>query len=169
MLLPLPKPRLLRFNLLRELLPQRFFLLLEFRVIPVPRLGLAEFARLHLLLAVMLVVEFFGGGDEVEHVRADEEGAELFMVAVVLILDCRKYSVRGDGNERRRERTFGDTPDVLAAFDDAAVRGTNIFCGTDDGERDGVEEHVSVLCVLFVVQRRRVDADALGIDDFPHL
>ena len=95
MLLPLPKPRLLRLDLLRKLLPQALLFLLELGVVAVTRLGFAEFAGLHLLLAVVLVVKFFGCGDEVEHVRADEEGAEFLEVAVVLVLDCLVVWVSG--------------------------------------------------------------------------
>lgn len=59
---------------------------------------------------------------------------------------------------------YSDGP--LRSFDDTAVRGMNVLCGPDDGERDGVEQHVSMLGVLFVVQRS-VDADTLCIDDLP--
>ena len=85
------------------------------------------------------------------------------------------YKVKGKAEKGGRkekkdaERTFSNTPDVLASFDDAAVRGTNVLCGTDDREWDGAEQHVSVLSVLLVVQRGRIDADALCIDDLPDL
>lgn len=56
-LLPLPEPRLLRLDLLGELLPQLLLLLLEFGVVQLLDLGLAEFARLHLCLPVVLVMK----------------------------------------------------------------------------------------------------------------
>ena len=88
MLLPLPKPRLLRLDLLRELLPQLLLLLLELGVVQLLDFRFPELARLHLRLAVVLVVELLRGRDEVEHVRADEQGAQFFEVAVVLVFDC---------------------------------------------------------------------------------
>jgi hypothetical protein len=90
MLLPLPKPGFFRLNLLREPLPQHLFLLLELGVVELLNLRLAKLARLHLLLAVSLVVAVLGRGDEVEHVSADEERAKLLEVAVLFILDYRQ-------------------------------------------------------------------------------
>ena len=65
--------------------------------------------------------------------------------------------------------TFGDTPDVLAAFDDTAVGGTDVLGRADDGEGDGIEEHVGVLGVFLIVKRGSVDTDALRINNFPDL
>ncbi len=56
-LLPLPEARLLRLDLLREPLAERLLLLLELRVLELARLLLPEFARLHLRLPVVLVVQ----------------------------------------------------------------------------------------------------------------
>ena len=87
MLLPLPEPRLLRLDLFREPLPESLLFFLELGVLELPGLLLARLAHLHLSVTVVLVVELFRRGDEVEHVRADEEGAEFAEVAVVLVLD----------------------------------------------------------------------------------
>ena len=65
--------------------------------------------------------------------------------------------------------TFGDTPDVLAAFDDTAVGGTDVLGRADDREGDGIEEHVGVLGVFLIVERGSVDTDALRINNFPDL
>lgn len=87
MLLPLPKPRLLQLDLLREPLPQPLLLLLKLRVVYLPHLGLPKLTRLHLSLAIRLVVTFFGRVDQVEHVRSDKERPELAEVAVGLVVD----------------------------------------------------------------------------------
>ena len=87
MLLPLPEPGLLRLDLLGEALPESLLLLLELGVLELAGLLLARLAHLHLRVAVVLVVELLSRRDEVEHVSADEEGAELAEVAVVLVLD----------------------------------------------------------------------------------
>lgn len=93
MLLPLPEAGLLRLDLLREALPELLLFLLELGVVELLDLAFAILARLHLLLAVVLVVRLFGGGDKVQHVGADEERAQLAEIAVVLILDCRAGKV----------------------------------------------------------------------------
>jgi hypothetical protein len=87
MLFPLPKPRLLSLDLLREPLPQLLLLLLELRVIQLLHLWLAELPRLHLLLPVVLVVGVLRCADEVQHVRPDEERAELAEITVILVLN----------------------------------------------------------------------------------
>ena len=73
MLLPLPEPRLLGLDLLREALAKRLLFLLELGVVELLHLRLAELARLHLLLPVVLVVQLLSRGDQVEHVRPDQE------------------------------------------------------------------------------------------------
>jgi hypothetical protein len=87
MLFPLPEPRFLQLDLLRKPLPQQFLLFLELGVIQLLDLCFPEFTRLHLRLAVGFVVRFFGGGDEVEHVYAEEEGSEFAEITVVLVVD----------------------------------------------------------------------------------
>jgi len=86
-LFPLSESGFLGLDLLCELLPQLFFLLLELGVVELFGLGLAEFAGLHLCLSVVLVVEVLRCRDEVKHVRSDEQRAQLFEVTVVLVLD----------------------------------------------------------------------------------
>ena len=87
-LLPLPEAGLLGLDLLGEALAERLFLLLELRVLELPRLGLAGLARLHLALAVVLIVDLLRRRDEVEHVRPDQQRAQLTEIAVVLVLNC---------------------------------------------------------------------------------
>ena len=86
-LFPLPESRFFRLDLLSETFTQLFFLFLELGVLELPGLLLARLAHLHLSVAVVLVVELFRRGDEVKHVRTDEERAEFAEVAVVLVLD----------------------------------------------------------------------------------
>ena len=89
MLLPLPEPRLLGLDLLREPLAESLLFLLELRVLELARLLLPELAHLHLRLPVVLVVQLLGRRDQVQHVRADQERTQLAEVAVVLVLNCR--------------------------------------------------------------------------------
>ena len=81
-------------------------------VIPDPRLGLAEFAGLHWLLAVVLVVEFFGSGDEVENVGADEEQAEFYLFKVAVVLDCRFVPVSSVCTVGKRKHIPSATPQM---------------------------------------------------------
>lgn len=67
-------------------------------------------------------------------------------------------------------RTLGHAPEVFAALDDAAVGGLDVLRGADDGEGDGVLEDARVVGALVVrLDRRGVDADALGSNDLPNL
>lgn len=90
MLLPLAETGFLGLDLLSEALAESLFLLLELGVVELLDLRLAELARLHLLLAVVLVVQLLRRRYEVEHVRADQQRAELAEVAVVFVLDCKE-------------------------------------------------------------------------------
>lgn len=87
MLLPLSKSSFLHLDLLRKPLSQQLFLFLELGVVELLDLGLAKFARLHLGLTVQLVVRLFGGGDQVEHVHAEEQRTEFSEIAVILVVD----------------------------------------------------------------------------------
>ena len=89
-LFPLPEPRLLRLDLLREPLPERLLLLLELRVLELARLLLSELAHLHLRLAIVFVVQLLRCADEIQHMCANEEGAELAEVAVILVFNYTK-------------------------------------------------------------------------------
>lgn len=86
-LFPLPESGLLRLDLLCEPLAQALLFLLELRVVQLLDLGLAELASLHLLLAVVLVVQLLGSVDKIKHVGADQEGTELLEVTVILIFN----------------------------------------------------------------------------------
>ena len=104
LLLPLSESLLLDLDLLGEsLLRRALFLFLELGVVQLSWSSLAELAGLHLLGAVCLVVRFFGGVDEIQHVGSNQDGAELLEVAVVLVLN------------------LCNTPRVLATLDDAPV------------------------------------------------
>lgn len=72
MLLPLPEPRLFQFDLLGEPLSQHLLLFLVFWIINLPDFWFSKLSRLHLSETVRFVMVLLGGGDEVEHVRADE-------------------------------------------------------------------------------------------------
>jgi len=87
MLFPLPKPRLLRLDLLCKPLPQLLFLFLELRVVQLLHLRLTELARLHLLLPVILVVRVLTRRDKVQHVCPDQQRPQLLEVAMILVLD----------------------------------------------------------------------------------
>lgn len=86
-LFPLSEPRFLGLDLLGEPLPELLFLLLELGVVELLHLGLAKLAGLHLLLAVVLIVQLLRRGDEVEHVGANKKRTKLFEVAMVLVFD----------------------------------------------------------------------------------
>lgn len=105
LLLPLPESLLLDLDLLGETLAQLLLFLLELGVVELSWPGLAKLPRLHLLRAVGLVVSLFRGVDQIQHVRTDQDGAQLLEVAVVLVLD------------------LGNAPSVLATFDGAPVGG----------------------------------------------
>lgn len=84
----------------------------------------------------------FRSGDEVEHVGADEQRTKLLEVAVLLVLDCCRggewiSSSRRMREGRRARRTLGDSPEVLATLDGAAVGGGDILGRSDDGEGHG--------------------------------
>lgn len=149
LLLPLSEPVLLNLDLLRKPLSQRLFLLLELRVIKLARSRLAEFASFHLLGAVSFIVRFLGGVDEIQHMSSDQNRAQLLEVAVVFVLD------------------FCYAPAVLAALDNAAVGGLDIFLGSDHGEWHGCHEGSGMLGSGLVVLLNRwcVDFDALGLND----
>lgn len=87
MLFPLPETSLLGLDLLGEALAERLFFLLELRVVRLLDASLARLASLHLFQAVVLIVLFLGSVDEVEHVGADEQGAELAEIAMGFVLN----------------------------------------------------------------------------------
>ena len=153
LLLPLAEALLLDLDLLGKALAERLLLLLELGVVQLPGTGLAELAGLHLLSTVGLVVQLLGGVDEVEHVGADEDGAELLEIAVVLVLH------------------LSNSPGVLATLDDAAIAGLNILLGTDDSKRHGVHKATRVLSgsLIVLLDRGLVDLDVLGLNDGDNL
>lgn len=93
MLLPLPEPALLQFDLLGESLSQHFLLFLELWVVDLLYFCFSEFTSLHLGQSVRLVVRLLGRSNEIEHVCSNQEGSEFLEIAVILVLDC-KYQLR---------------------------------------------------------------------------
>lgn len=114
--LPLTETGLFLLDLLGKGQTQTFLLLLVLRVLVLLLLCLAKLAGLHLDLAVVFVVQVFGGVDQVVHMRANQEVAELLKVTVVFIFD------------------LGTAPGVLTALDAALVSCDNIFGRANHGE-----------------------------------
>ena len=100
MLFPLPEPRFLKLDLLRESLTQQLLFFLEFGVVQLLDLCLAKLARLHLRLAVRFIVRFFGRRYQVEHVHAQQEGTEFTEIAVGFVVDCERRAVRPNPHDR---------------------------------------------------------------------
>jgi hypothetical protein len=69
----LPEASLLGLDLFGEPPAKLFLLLLELGVVELLYFALAILARLHLLLAVVLVVALLSSRNEVEHECADEQ------------------------------------------------------------------------------------------------
>lgn len=153
LLLPGPESLLFNLDLLGEALPESLFLLLELGVVQLARSCLAEFASLHLLTTVCLVVVLFGCVDQVEHVGANENSTQLLEIAVILVLD------------------LGNTPCVLATLDGAAVGSGDILFATDDGEGHGVDEGLGVLHggLVILLEWWSVDLNALSVNDTAYL
>jgi hypothetical protein len=153
LLLPGTEALLLDLDLLCETLAQSLFLLLKLGVIKLAWPGFAELAGLHLLCAVGLVVVLLCGVDQVKHVGADQYGAQLLEVAVLLVLN------------------LSDTPGVLSTLHAATVGSGDVLLGTNDGEWHGSDEGLSVSEGGFVIffEGRRVDLDALSLDDVADL
>lgn len=153
LLLPLAEALLLDLDLLGEALAQGLLFLLELGVVELAWPGLAELAGLHLLGTVGLVVRFFGGVNEVEHVGADQDRAELLEIAVVLVLH------------------LGNTPGVLTTLDNTAVVGLDVLLGTDDGERHGSHKAAGVgsSVLIILLDGWGVNLDALGLNNSANL
>lgn len=153
LLLPLSEPLLLDLDLFCETFSERLFLFLELWLVQLARSGLSEFTCLHLLRPVSLVVLLLGGCDEIKHVVANQDGAELLEIAVLLVLN------------------LSNTPGVLTALDDAAVGGLDVLLGTDDGERHGGDECAGVGSGVLVVLLNwwLIDLDTLSFNDISDL
>ena len=87
MLLPLPEPAFLQFDLFGKPLPEHLLFLFELWVVDLLDFWFSEFTSFHLGKSVGLVVRLFGGGDQVEHVHAEEQRTEFSEVAVILVVD----------------------------------------------------------------------------------
>lgn len=68
-------------------------------------------------------------------------------------------------------RTFGDTPEILATFDDATVVRGDVLSATDDRERHDCMHRAGVLCALLVVfvYGWLVDLDTLCVNRLTNL
>lgn len=172
MLFPLPEASLFRLDLLREALPELLLFLLELGVVELLNLAFAVLTSFHLLLAVVLVVRLFGGGDKVQHVGANKKGAQLAEIAVVLVLDCNTelmslMKVLGSDEIL----TFGDTPKVFTSLDNSPIRSLNILGGADDGERNRVQEELSMLSggLILRIHGRLINMDVLRSNDIANL
>lgn len=153
LLLPLPEALFLDLDLFRESLPKLLFFLLELGVIQLPWSCLAELSGLHLLSAVCLVVVLLSSVDQIKHVCADKNGAQLLKVAVLLILN------------------LCDTPGVLTSLDGATVWSADVPLGSYHGEWHGSNQATSVLQASLIVflERWGVDLDALSLNDISDL
>lgn len=153
LLLPLSETLLLDLDLLGEALSEGLLLLLELGVVELSGTGLAEFAGLHLLRTVGLVVQLLGGVDEVEHVCSDQDGAELLEIAVVLVLD------------------LSNTPRVLATLNNAAITSLDILLGANHSEGHGVHKAAGVLGsgLIVLLDRGLVNLNVLGLNDRDNL
>lgn len=149
LLFPLSEALLLDLDLLSESLSQSLLLFLELGVVELPGSSLAEFASLHLLCSVGLIVKLLSGVDKIEHVGADQDGSQLLEVAVVFILD------------------LSNTPGVLTTLDDAAIAGLDVLLRADNGKRHSGHKATRVLgsSLVILLDRGLVDLDVLGLDD----
>lgn len=153
LLFPSSESLFLDLDLLCEPLSERLFLLFELGVVQLSWSRLAEFASLHLLSAIHLVVVLLGRVNQVKHVVADENRSKLLEVAVLLVFD------------------LCDTPCVLTALDAASVSGLDVLLGSYNGEWHGVDELAGVLehGLVIVLERWRVDLDALCLYNCSYL
>lgn len=149
LLLPLSKSLFLDLDLLGKALAQCLFFLLELGIVQFAGTGFAELAGLHLLSAVSLVVQLFGGVNKIQHVGSDQDRSQLLEVAVVFILN------------------FGNTPGVLTTLDDATIAGLDVLLRTNDGEGHSSQKASGVLSgsLIVLLDRRLIDLDVLGLND----
>ena len=94
-----------------------------------------------------------GSVNEIKHVRADQDCAELLEVAMLFVFN------------------LSDTPSILPALSCATIGGLDIFLRANDGERHGCDETAGVLQtgVIIFLKRWLVDLDALGLNDTSYL
>ena len=73
--------------------------------------------------------------------------------------------------KQRIEHTLSNTPEIFSSLYNAAIWGLNVLRAANDGERHCVCENASVLRarLVFGVNGRLIDADALSNDDLPNL
>lgn len=153
LLLPLSESLFLDLDLLGKALAQAFFFLLELGVVQLAWSCLSKLPCFHLLGAIGFVVRLLGGVDEIKHVGADEDGAELLKIAMVLVLD------------------LGDTPGILTALDDLALVVLHVLLRANNREWHGGHQAAGVGSGVLVVLLYwwLIDLDALGGDDSTNL
>jgi len=84
--------------------------------------------------------------------------------------EATSFRSRSYGEENARH-TFCDSPKVLPSLDNTTISGSNIFSGSDNGERHGVEKHSGVFSSGFVIgiDGGLVNPDALSSDHLANL
>jgi len=87
-LLPLPEPAFLQFDLFGKPLPEHLLFLLELWIVDLLDFWFSEFTGFHLSKSVRLVVRLFSRGDQVKHVGSDKEGSKFLEITMVFVLDC---------------------------------------------------------------------------------
>jgi hypothetical protein len=153
LLFPMSEPLFFNLDLLRESLPQTLFLFLKLGVIQFSRSGLTKLSRLHLLSTVCFIVLLLGGVNEIEHMSADENRAELFEVAVVFILN------------------LGDAPGILTTLDNATICGLHILLGANNGKWHCSHEAAGMESCVFIIllDRWLINLDALSVNNGSNL
>lgn len=86
-LFPLPETCFLCLDLISKLLPEFILFLPKFGIFIFLDLGFTEFARLHLLLTIIFIVNVLSCRDEIQHEGTNQEGPKLLEVAVALIFN----------------------------------------------------------------------------------
>ncbi len=172
MLLPLSEACLLGLDLLREPPAELFLFLLELRVVELLHLALTVLARLHLLLAIVLVMTLLRSRDKVEHEGTNEKGAQLAEVAMVLVFHCASASIPLiRGQKAEGGYTLGNTPEVLAALHDATIRGLDVLSRANDRKWHSLRKDARVLSagLIICLDGGLVNTNVLGGDDVPNL
>jgi len=85
-------------------------------------------------------------------------------------VETASFQSHSHGKESARH-TLRNSPKVFSSLDNTTVGGSDVFGGSDDGERHGVEKHSSVFSSGFVISidRGLVNADALSGDYLANL
>lgn len=110
---------------------------------------ITKFACFHLCLAVILIMQFFSGGDKIEHVRSDQETTQLSKVAVVVVFH------------------LGTAPAILTTLHAPAIGCDNILGGANDSKWQSCHD-VGVAfggCLVFTFDWAGINLNVLGSND----